>query len=497
MRWAAVLLLITAGFIQGCSLEEPQAPSFDTDFYIPLGTERSTGIDILRQEDHIQGDSTGFAPLQFVLDGDLGRFVADDFLEVTLDAAQLSASLASIEMEPPDPVGAEFLVGELSGLPLPPGGAPIIVPPFHFSQLRHEAGDQDRMEWVRLAGGRAEIEIANETAVAVGGPQGTAEELNLCVLDRDAGRPVFDVALQGTVEPGQSESWNLDLAGVELVKRMDLEIGGGSPGSGGDPVWVDPSQSLQVSVQFRDLEADSVLAVVESQASAFEDNLALPDDLQIIEGKIMEGAVRVRVINELPLAARTDLVFEQLLRPSEDTVRVQLTLPAAQSGPDDETSVTIPLDNALLDMGGVLRDSLSYRLHVETDGSGGEAIALGRRQSVKASTAESSIAFEWVRGSASGRRIDVSGEETAVEPPEGIEDLDFLHATLAIDVTSSVGLTSAAQLTLAARGEGGALIAELPLDMTLVPGSRAAPGTSRLILDETNSAVLDIIHGRP
>ncbi|MBU1701320.1 MAG: hypothetical protein KJ831_14370, partial [Candidatus Eisenbacteria bacterium] len=350
----------------GCSFEEPQAPSFETNIYIPLGTERATGLDLL-EEENISGDSTGVEPLQFSMKGGLDRFEAAALLDLTLSPAHFSSTISDIGIEPPEEIRIDYTLGDLSGLSLPPGGTHLIVEPFTFSPVRTELSDQETFEWIRLAQGRIDIQITNDLAVPVGGGSGDPVSLSLSLWNRDVEEKAFEVSLVGGLAPAQTATWSVDLSGIDLRDRLDIEFGGGSSGSGGDPVWVEAAQSLGISLLFHDLEPDSVIAAVGPQYAAVTGGVALPGDIRIDEGEIQEGLIHLQVQNELPLQAYADLTFPELWNERGDNITQRIALPSSQSGPDGPAEVTIDLAGAIWgSASGAVGDTLHYQLDIET-----------------------------------------------------------------------------------------------------------------------------------
>ena len=65
----------------GCGLEHPQAPSFETEINIPVGSLRYTVAELIESEERLEGDTTGTNPVYFTYDGTIDSVEVGDRLD--------------------------------------------------------------------------------------------------------------------------------------------------------------------------------------------------------------------------------------------------------------------------------------------------------------------------------------------------------------------------------------------------------------------------------
>jgi hypothetical protein len=453
-------------------------------------------LDILKDNPHVTGDSTGAEPLAIVVDGDVERFTADEVLDFSISEEEFSASIDTISFDNPDDIEVEFSLEELSHLPIPPQGGFMIIPSFVFPLLHRELQDRTEFTWIRLLEGEARISVTNRLPVPIGVDDGIGA-LHFWLRNRGEESPVIDKWLFGVIPPGETSSWDVDLSGLELRKELDLDVRGGSTGSQGDFVWVEPSQGITVTVTFEMVRPDSLLGPIEPQSFSVDGAISLAEDLRILEGEILTGAIPVEVTNNFPLEMTANLSFPDLSRDGEMLTHSEIIRAAVFGNPARSTFALDLSGVGIVVNGSVPSDSITYRLDVETPGSQGTQVSVGRNQSLDARLEASNISMSWVRGSADSREFEVPIRETEIELPDEIEDLEFLQAELVVDVTSSIGLSTTAELVLEALSSRGEKEASLPFRMDIPSAETGSPSQVRVILDDSNSDVLDIINVQP
>lgn len=490
--WAILAMVLV---VSGCGLEKPQAPDFQTNLYIPIGVVRTTGLDILKDNPHVTGDSTGAEPLAIVVEGGVDRFTAEEVLDFSLSAEEFSASIDTIEFENPEDIEVEFSLEEISRIPIPSEGGPIIVPSFLFPPLHRELEDRTEFSWIHLSEGEARISVTNELPVPIGADDGLAV-LRFELRSRGEEVPVVSEWLPGVIAAGGNSSWDVDLAGIELEQELDIDVRGGSTGSQGDLVWVEPSQRIVVDVTFEMVRPDSLVAPIDPQSFSMTGAVSLAEDLRILEGEILSGTIPVDVTNPIPLRLIAKLSFPELFRDGEMLAHSEV-IAAGGAGNPGLSSFDLDLDGvSILVEGPSPADSLRYRLDVETPGSFGAHVPVGTNQRLDARMDAGDISMSWVRGSADSRRFEVPITETEIDLPDEIEDLEFLQAELVIEATSSIGLSTNADLVLDAITSRGTE-ASLPFRMDIPPGNTESPSFVRVVLDDGNSDVLDLINVQP
>jgi hypothetical protein len=481
--------LLSAG---GCTVEKPAAPSFDTTVYVPMGERSTTGLDLMHDSDYIEGDSTGDGPLTFVMKGAVNAFEVGSALDVEVPGSDFELTLASIAVQPPTSVDVSFPFTTLYLDALPPDN---IVPPFTIAGARVETPAQDSFSWLRLDSGQLQVEIANGLGVDLGRDGG--EPFWIRVVDRFDGSLVKEIHLGEVLHSGSTATISARLDGASFHNILDIEIWGESPGSGDSPVQVGPQSLLSLRLSFSSLTADSAVARVPVQRATVSRSVPLGGGIHLREGAVQEGRLTMHLSNSLPLSATARVELSDVWRGGAPVEQV-IQLPAGGSIPAP-VSVVVDLGGATVTApaGTPSLDGLRYELQVASEAATG-MVRVGVHQKASGRFEPGVIRFSQVQGDFDRKRVTVPPTDTAFEPPEGIEDLDFQQASLALEVVSTVGLSSEATITVQATSEAGGPPVTLNLHFPVPAAS--SPGTpvvTRATVDETNSNILELIRSRP
>lgn len=490
----AALLLGAAA----CSLELPEAPYFETEFTIPLGEERTTGWDLARDRAYLTGDSLGTGPLSFFYEGMFDTLRLDEHFDVAMDATRFFASLDRIALDPPAPVEERFALGELTDLPIPPEGDSLAIPMFTLPAVQHELRPQTAFHSLRIAGGRVRIGISNSLPVPIGTPDLPGPPLGVRLRDRSTGRVLFAATLGTSLLPGEDASIEASLDGVELTQLMDLELFGESAGSDGRRVWVAPSASLTVAIDFEDVVAESAIAVVGPQTIMLNESLDvdLGGDLGIVHGSILDGELPISIENELPLSATGTLLILELQEEGRP-VPLEITIDAATNGVPGRFSGVIPLrGRSVRSLDGKPLRRLTFSLSVTTAASRG-VIALTRDQLLRGSIGPTVVRFDDVEARPSALPLIVPNTITSIEVPGELEGLDLTAAELSLEVENALPFPATAELWVTGRSGVDSDDVSVPMRLSIAPGGIDLPVTSRVTIDEQGTRLLDLLELRP
>lgn len=488
---AAVVMLLSA-----CTLELPGVPYFETIVTIPLGRERLTGHDLAEESEFVFVDSTDLGPLRLHFAGRIDTFRVGDRMDIALPDAEFSASLAAIDFPDPSEVSESFRISELTDLSIPDGGATLVVPAFSIPVIRRRLPAQSRFVWLRMQTGDVELFLQNLLPVGLGVAGNGAPAVGIRLVDPTAGRVLFEASFGSAIPPGGSTTLELDLAGVEFQRTMDLELFGESPGSLGAAVLVQPEDGLDFRAVFRNIEPDSVIALVPAQTVQISDTLDvdLRGDIGIVGGAVLEGQIPFVLRNDLPVTAEGTLTFAEL-REDNGPLSIAFSLPAARGGRPGLFEGSIPLTGRRVQsLDGKPIEQLTYDLDVTTEASPG-VVALGRRQSVTGNLEPAELRFTSVEARPQLTRFEIPPTHTDLDLPTEVAELELVQASLRIVLENTVDFPARANALL--RGIADSETVEIPFSFDIEPGSGSRPSLSSFELNETNSDLLRLIRSRP
>lgn len=490
-RGAIVLILACAG----CGIEAPKAPRYETDLYVPLGRERASGIDLLRGSDYFSGDSTGLEPLRFRLEGEVDPFTVEELLDLEVPTTRIRSGLDDLIFDTPSPRSASFSLEDLSALDLPGNGTPIVVPAFTIDDAVQVLDPEAAFEWVRFRAGEVRVRLGNRLPVPIGGTG--ARALGVRVRNLSSGEIAADLTADQELAPGADWSGVLPLAGIELERQVRLEVYGGSAGSGGVPVRIENSAGLDVGLSYSGVAADSIRAVLAEQNLSLDGSIRLSSDsgIRIRSGRIEAGVIGFSLQNPFPLPAELTLTLPELEREATPITQT-FAIAAAQNGIPATFLGSIDLADVTWDLAQPT-DRLSYRLRGTIAGSGGTVVALGMSQEAEFATSPATLRCDDVEGTMTARGISIPAAETAIDPPEGIDRLDFAEAQLALAVENGVPLPARAALRIVGIDPRNGPEIAIALEADIAAGGPDGPRTTRVVFDSVTTDLLALIRSRP
>jgi hypothetical protein len=446
----------------------------------------------------VGGDSTGTEPLVFLVEGAIDTFRIDDLLDVTVPASRFFASIGSFQFGEIAEIDERFTVEELTGLDVPPDGVQVLVPPFVLPPLRRQLPEQADYEWVRFASGDIRLTVENQLPLPIGIAGSPGPALVVRLRDRLTQRTVLEAGFSDPIPPGGAAASTIPLIGVSAGNLLDLEIRGESAGSPEEAVLLRPEDAIRVRAVFENISADSAVAAIDPQDVSIQGVVGfdLGGSLSVLSGRVLEGRLPLVIENQLPLVAAGTLLLPELQVDGE-ALRVTLDLPRADVEPG-RFETAVDLAGATIDpaVPGPLRH-LRYELDAETSGSGGERVAISRRLGVEGTVQGGPLRLDWVESQSDRSELEIPSTVTEIDPPEALEQVEFTHAQLTLDVESRVALSADALLSLTGLNDARGAMVSIPLEFSIAAATPEAPARSIYQISELDSRILDLIHQRP
>ena len=238
---AVIKRLILLSFIPllftTCFLEAPQSPSWELDLVIPLIDEVYPLGDLRGpiQEDSSDGfidvDSNNI--LRLNVQDTIGTIkISKELLTVAgIASVTISETVGPIEL---DNIGTDqtFESAALSSVSAAvaaaPNGTTVPVPPFDLDPIENEIAIAD-VEEADMSQGIIRISVANGFIDA---PASGIPITNLVIVLTGADNATLGTTDFGTINPGQTVTRDIDLAGKTLVAPITILATGDSPGVG-------------------------------------------------------------------------------------------------------------------------------------------------------------------------------------------------------------------------------------------------------------------------
>ena len=486
LRLVAAVAVVTAAaaLLTGCEIAKPELPTFNTQLAVPLGDERLDIADIIGDEEYLVALQDG--QLGFRVIGEPDTVALDFDLAADVEAQTLRSELVTFELEPAAPPAMAFTLGEIYPAANPLHGQDTPVPPFTFD-LDGDPEDLADVTSATVAGGSIIVTVDNGLPVPVSSATPGPQQLQIALVDPADGSTVVLLPVTREIPPLSQARLTADLSGITLPGQLAVQLNGGSPGSGGTPVTVDAQAELGVAVTFDALLVDSAVAVIGAQQVHTNCDIDLPADYGVLQAVFADGSFIVDSVNELAIPCRAELVWPHVFTASGDTLRVVVDLAANSSGQAlvDFTGCTVqaPTSTPL--------STLRADVRVTSPGSGGQSVAVVSGQGVSCNVAASRLVFDRVTGTFPRFDFDLDPVDEIIDLPDELEGLTLQRATLTLSVSNTSGAVGWADLILTGTSAAGA-VATLDVQHAL-----AANTVTRIVLDETNSGIVDFLNNLP
>ncbi len=485
---AAALTFVAAGLlVTGCEIATPEMPRFTTRLSIPIGEEQILIADLVDDEDYLIAMDDG--SLGFFVSGDPDTLALDFDLGVDVPAQQVAGELGAFRLDLDAGTSFAFTLVQL----YPPAGAldgqTSPVPPFVFAS-QSGAEDIPDIESASLAAGTLTVTVGNGLPVAVSATSGP-DRLVLDLLDPQSGAVLVTVEFD-PIGPGDHAVQQASLAGVDLPDHLAVRLAGGSAGSSGQPVPVDAAAAITVDATFADLEVTAAVAVVPAQQFTTSTSTALPADYEVIQAILDGGALTISLDNEMAIPCQTTVVWPTVV----DLDGVPTSLVIDLAGGASATRVVDFAGRIVRAPDGEVLTDLETSVLVTSPGSGGQAVPLRSDQGVRAAIGAGRLEFLSVTGMVPSLSRALSPSEQAIELPDELDGLSLCRASLVLELTTTAGVPATATFDLEGINQAGERrTMTVEEQIAAAEGGRAA--TTRILLDETNSTIVDFLNHLP
>lgn len=481
-----ILIILSAlTILGGCEINKPEMPTFDTSLTIPLGMERVDVLDAVEDEDFlIIGDD---GTMNFFIDGDPDTVSFDFELTADIGSQTIEQGLGNFSLEALDPMNYSFELGQIWA---PANGVTnliTIVPAFPIDVLSTSQNIPD-IDSANLASGSISLTLSNGLSVPVSADSGS-DQLVLTMEDPGSGAVIATFTFP-EVPAGASSVQTFDLAGAILPGGVSVRMLGGSPGSNGQVVTVNGTDSIEIEAQFTDMVVSSAEAVIGAQTFQTSFETELPVDYELEHAIISDGSVVLDVNNGMPVACRAVMTWNELINLGGQPLSAVFDLAAGQN-----LSRTVDFSGYILTANGVALTSLVATVDITTEGSAGASILLDASDGLTADLLGGTIAFSSVTGLVPSYNVAIDPIIEEIDLPDEMDGLQLVAASMVMHVTNSAGLPADLALTLSGSSATGNIVTMNVNESILASQARAT--TTDIVLDQTNSSIVDFLNNLP
>jgi hypothetical protein len=418
-----ILIFLT---LSQCTIEKPQAPTFVTDFAVPLVNKTYTIEEIIDKIDQpgLYIDSAG--DVMFSISEELDTIRVSEDLQIDDISENFSESLGEIEIFPemPSPISVNF--SDYVSLSL---GA---VPPSSFD-IQNNFQPLDNFGWATLSSGGLTIILANDFGVNL-------DTVSIQIYDIGYSRIISTIAVPAPGIPVNStETTIVDLAGKTISNTLRLNIHCHTPG--GMVLSLEDksfSTALGISDAFVVTAAE---AEIPSINRVFSQDAEISESNTIISAEISSGLANIQIYNGSAIGGT-----------------IAITLPDFRNdGTPYSTIRTINpnyTDNFRLDLDGytfepadqIKPQSITISAQAFLNSTAPSMVTVHESDSISVSIYISNLEFQSLTGIIDSTKVEFDSIATSFELPKGFDSLQLVNAELILEIENSINFAGTLEI---------------------------------------------------
>ncbi|MFH2057219.1 MAG: hypothetical protein ABIJ61_14775, partial [bacterium] len=441
----------------GCSIEKPQAPSWDVNLIIPVINRSYTALELVERmsSEHLAVDSSG--DLTFALEETLDTLYTDTLLRFDDISSQVLRQLGAYEITPPAPQTQSIRLAD--HLPLAAGEAPdtgvtVNLPLASLSTIAQ----------AEIATGQLILTATNNTNLDF--------DSLTCEVRNNPGGTILVQTFPGGLAAGSSGQRTVSLAGETIPGEMNLEVFFHTPG-GFTGSLADQELSLQIGFGGT-LTVNSATAEVEQSTVDYTQTTSLDTRHEIQYAELASGELHYTVTNQLPIPGQLEVTFPEVNN-GAGALRLLVDLPAygqsTQSIALTDWALS-PADNAL-----------AAEIRATVLGSEGQVVTMNSTDGFALDLTLSNLRLKSAQAIIAPTEVTWEPQSFAVDIPTGLDNATLATAELALTIQNSSELSGGLELVITADNGHS-----LTLSGAIAAGSAAAPANS--VISTANVAQL-------
>lgn len=466
-----------------CSFQKPSAPSWDVEVTVPLVSKMYTMTEIAKDESTLGIDSTT-GLLELNVESELDDYTVGD--QLTLDNVDdvFNFDFGSFNIDSP---GSEFTNGLLREI-YPQAdaahGQTMVVPPFNFTMPKKPLEAFDNFSYAIIESGYIAIQMTNNLAVQLGSP------LTFEIWDAISDTLVTSATTLTPVAPFASVTVQLDLSNRLMSNRLSVRMNGSSPGSQGNPVYIDAYSNFVLNAQISALQVKEALAIVPAQVINNQNESTITDSLVITDSHIENGEMQLFIQGRLPLDTWISFRLPDFISPSGNPIVDSVFVYR-----NTNANISISLNNHRLrpqpaDFGA---QKVRFVWTARTTDSGNQMILVKNDDAFYATFNLWNLRFSQLSGKVGEKEIDISQNDIDFDIPADLDSIFFETAQMELILNNGINFPARLNLMIEGESKSGAT-SQLHINSVAAPAQQPGlPVETRIILNRENSNINEFI----
>ncbi|MCP4580189.1 MAG: hypothetical protein GY839_01125 [candidate division Zixibacteria bacterium] len=407
-----LLLLLAAGvIITGCSVEKPEAPSWETTWDMPLTNKTYTIEEIIEEMDseEITFDSLGNPG--FSISQEIDTIAVENNLTSPAVNQTYSDSLGIIDIDAPIVPPTNFALADLS-LPIVIDVIPIDT---SFS-INEDLSAFGNFDWADISAGEINIEVANDLGIDI-------DSLAIGIYNTsDLGTPIGFTIFETGIADDQTLNRQIDLAGERLENALTLITFGVVDSQG----IVAPANDMVITTTFPSgLSVSGAMAEIPGFTKDLNQVVDLGDESVIYEAEIDDGSMTLQIDNGTSLPMNVSLSI-----PNFDLDGSALTIDESIAGNNTLYRVVDLTDYTFTPSGISSPQTISIDVSAVIVGSAPTKYLINSSDNLDVSADVSEITFRSVMGRIESAEITIDPMSQDVDIPDEFAEAQLTQAEL-------------------------------------------------------------------
>ena len=451
----AIALLVLC--FSACSIEKPQAPSWDTELVLPLINHHYDMLELVDRmaEDAVSYDSLG--NISFSVEQDMDTVAVDAGLSIPDLSTSYSETIGLIEISGPAPVSDQIYLSDYLAL-----GGEVLALTLDVSEQWPAISD---IESATISSGSMVVTATNNFDLPL-------DTVTIAIVDDTFASQIGAVTFEGGLAIGETKSETIDLSGKTISNSFTYDAHAYTPGG---TILTVAEKTLVVEAGFSsEITVSSAIAKVPAQERSYDQNVSFSEDNQIASANIKGGSLILDITNGTNLSSEIEVTIDEFTRSG---VPLSFTVDLS---PQQNNLITRDLAAYdFIPLSGESTPTVNVSMDVNLPGSGSNTVQISSTDDFAVDVQASGLEFSSVSGVITPTVVEIEPLTESIEIPNGFENFNLIGAVLTMELYSAVNLP--AEVSISAEGDAGQ---QLSITGSINPGTVGNPGVTIFVVDQ-------------
>jgi len=466
-----------------CSFDPPVAPTWETNITLPLINKTFHMDEIVNDEKYLTSDSTG--QVYFDFSREMDRYTVGDKLHIEGFDENFEANVGSFKIEALEPStvtnpftsiysGAEAL-----------HGVTMAAPEFLISDVTSTLPTFEEFSWIVIDTGTVFLSLTNGLPVWLG------TDLVLKLIDDPTDTLISESSFNREIAPGEIVTTNIDLSDKRFSNQIKLVLVGSSPGSKGELVTVDAYSSIEIVTTFSTFAVKEALAKIPAIRSTSQEALAIDDSVSIETAIIQSGQLNFAVDNLLTIPGKLIYQLSDFYKNGEPYID------STYLADESHSQFSIPLQGLVLrpKRAEVGEQEIRVEWTFVTESSNSFAHVRSSDQ-FQAHLSSSEIVFSAITGILKDVTIEIEPFSEDLNFSDELDSVKLVNAIIRLEIENTINFPAHSNITIQGINGAGKTV-NLQVQESILPAPDGGSRTTTIILDKTNSDIIEFMNALP